>query len=317
MKKLYFLLFTFSLMLFSFTSCDSNGNNGQVIVNQSQPNIGENLDLRGLGEVVKNSRNPQEIEQKLNTDDGINNLDLDGDGNRDYLKVTEYGQGTEHGYSVCAVLKDGEPEVANVVINTSSNQMSLNGNPSYYGDNNNTYHSTFSNTDLLILAWMMQPHYSYYHSPYHYGYYGYGYGLRPVVSHHSYNSRPTIRTIHTTKNYTASRPSSHLIKSPNYNNSSSVASKRALSFSKPSFSQKSFKVNNNTSKRTVSGFGNKSNNSSYKSTSNSSASKSNSSYNSRSSGSGFGSSSKSNSSSSKSRSSGFGSSSKSSSSRRR
>ncbi len=55
--------------------------------------------------IVKTSSNTAEIEQKLNADDGINNLDLDGDGNKDYLKVSEYGLGAEHGYSVCAVLK--------------------------------------------------------------------------------------------------------------------------------------------------------------------------------------------------------------------
>ena len=300
MKKLYFLLFTLTLVLFTSTlvssillSCSSNDNNrqgSQVVVNQSQPNIGENLNLQAVGEIIRHSSNPQEIEKKLNEPDGVNNLDLDGDGKIDYLKVTEYGKGSEHGYSICAVLKDGEPEVANVVINTLPNQqaqMSLNGNPTYYGNQNNTYQSSFNATDFLLLAWLMQPHYSYYHSPYHYGYYGYGYGLRPIVSYHSYYARPYIRSVPRT--YTVSRPVTSSIASPNAHNTSSVATHRA-SLSNPTQSQKSFKVNDNTSTRSVSGFGNKSNSSGFGSSSSSSYK---SSSPSRSSSSSFGSSSRS------------------------
>ena len=256
-------MFAFSLML--FTSCSSNGST-QVVVNQSQPNIGENLNLQAVGEIIRHSSNPQEIEKKLNEPDGVNNLDLDGDGKIDYLKVTEYGKGSEHGYSICAVLKDGEPEVANVVINTLPNQqaqMSLNGNPTYYGNQNNTYQSSFNATDFLLLAWLMQPRYSYYVSPYHYGYYGYGYGPRPIVSYQSYYTRPYVRTVTTTRTYTTvSRPSSSTLRSPNANNTSSVATHRA-SLSSPTTSQKSFKTNTTSSTpHQATGFGNKSSNSS-------------------------------------------------------
>ena len=286
MKKIYLLLFTLILVL--FTSCSSNDNNrqgSQVVVNQSESNIGENLNLQAVGEIIRHSSNPQEIEKKLNEPDGVNNLDLDGDGKIDYLKVTEYGKGSEHGYSICAVLKDGEPEVANVVINTLPNQqaqMSLNGNPTYYGNQNNTYQSSFNATDFLLLAWLMQPHYSYYHSPYHYGYYGYGYGPRSIVSYHSYYARPYVRSVPRT--YTVSRPVNSSISSPNAHNTSSVATHRA-SLSNPTTSQKSFKSNTPSSTpHQATGFGNKSSNSSssYKPSSPS-----------RSSGSGFGSSSRS------------------------
>ena len=281
------------LVSLSFVRCGNSSNGqGQVIVNSSQPNIGENLDLRAVGEVIKNSKNPQEIEQKLNADDGINNLDLDGDGKRDYLKVTEYGKGSEHGYSICAVLKDGEPEVANVVVNTATSQMTMNGNSQYYGTSNNTYQSSFTTTDFLLLAWLMQPNYSYYHSPYYYGHYGYGYSYRPIVSYHSYSSRPTMRT--TTRYTTVSRPT-NTIKSPNSNNTSSLATKRISNFSNASTSQKAFKSNQNSTPKGSGGFGNKSNSSSSAKPSNSSSYKSSSSP----------------------KSSGFGSSSKTSSSRRR
>ena len=246
-------------MSVGITSCNSNQNNNkpgsQVVVNESQPNIGENLNLKGVGEIVRNSRNPEEIEKKLNEPGGVNNLDLDHDGKIDYLKVTEYGSGAEHGYSICAVLQDGDPEVTNVVVNTANSQMTINGNPAYYGNQNNTYQSTFTTTDFLLLAWMMQPHYSYYHSPYYYGHYGYGYGPRPILSYNAYHSSPYIRTVTTTRTYTTvSRPST-TIHSPNANNTSSIAKRASLS--NHTTSQKSFKSNTGDNHRTVTGFGNK------------------------------------------------------------
>ena len=266
MKKIALFL-ALLLVSLNFVGCTpSNGQ--QIIVNQSQPNIGDNLDLRALGELIKSSKNPQEIEKKLNADNSINNLDLDGDGNRDYLKVTEYGKGTEHGYSICAVLKDGSPEVANVTINTTNNQMNLNGNPNYYGSVNNTYQSTFSTTDFLLLAWMMQPHYSYYSSPYYYGHYGYGYTGRRVVSYDVYHSRPFYRSVSTNKSYrvTNTPHSSVSLSSPNARNTSSIATKRVSNFSSASSSQKSFSTGNSSnSTRKSTGFGSSSSSSSHSS----------------------------------------------------
>jgi len=311
MKRIYVILML-AFMSISFVNCTStsNGQDGQIVVQEARENIGDNLNLQAVGEVVKSSRNPQEIEQKLNADDGINNLDLDGDGKRDYLKVTEYGSGTNHGYSICAVLADGEPEVAKVEVDTASNQIVLNGNSQYYGDNN-TYQSNFSATDFLLMAYLMQPRYSYYHSPYYYGHYGYGYSYRPVVSRSSYYSRPYVHTSSTRTVYrTVPRTSyNSKLSSPNSNNKSSVATKRVSNFANANKSQKAFKVgDSNKSYKNSTGFGTNKSNSSSKtsgvgSSTNSSSSKTSgvgSSKPSSSKSSGFGSSSRSSSSSSSS-----------------
>jgi len=310
MKK-YFSIVCMLLLALVMFSCESSSQNqnSQITVNQAEASIGSNLDLKTLGEVVKTSSNPQEIEQKLNAADGINNLDLDGDGKTDYLKVTEYGKGVEHGYSVCAVLADGEPEVANVVVNTQSQQMSLNGNSNYYG-NNNTYQTGISPGEMMLWMYLMRPNYSYYHSPYYYGHYGYGFVYRPIVPYHSYSSRTIVRTS-TTRTYT--RPttrSTTTLRSPNTANHSAKATQRSSNFNNATRSQKSFqKTAPSTGPRNTSGFGNKSNSSSSTGSRNTSGfgNKSNStpskSYSTPSKSSGFGSSSKSSSSRSSSRSS--------------
>lgn len=88
--------------LVAVTSCDNNNNgyrNGNVSVN-SQPkivvtpvatNLGDNLDLQALGELVKTSSNAEDIENKLNTTGSINNLDLDGDTAVDVEYLKENG----------------------------------------------------------------------------------------------------------------------------------------------------------------------------------------------------------------------------------
>ena len=48
------------------------------------------LDLQAVGDLFKDSKNLDEFEKNLNDpDNGINNLDLDNDGNVDYIRAVE------------------------------------------------------------------------------------------------------------------------------------------------------------------------------------------------------------------------------------
>lgn len=123
--------------LIVLSSCDSNQNsyrNGQVSVNQPSivvtpvaTNLGDNLNLQALGELVKTSKNAQDIEDKLNTAGSINNLDLDGDGSVDYIKVTEYGDGNNRGFSFTIELAGGEKqEIATIDIEKGESNANMN-----------------------------------------------------------------------------------------------------------------------------------------------------------------------------------------------
>lgn len=262
MKKIYLL---FAIFTFALFSCNQNSGyrtstSDQVVVQPASNSIGDNLNLQALGELVKNSKTPQDIEQNLNADNGINNLDLDGDGNRDYLKVSEYGSPPEYGYSVTAVLKDGEPEVANIVVNTQTNQYTVAGNQEYYGNYNHTYTAGFTPSDFLLMYWLTRPHYSPYISPYHYGYWGYNYAPRPIVGYNVYHTRPMVSNVRTT--YRTTTTTTHKIKSPNVNNRSDVAkreltAKRQAELSKPTQSQKSFTKRDASKPVDASGFSKK------------------------------------------------------------
>lgn len=54
---------------------------------------GQGLDLQALIGLTKQAKNAEELERLLNQPGSINNLDLDEDGNVDYIRVQEYGGG--------------------------------------------------------------------------------------------------------------------------------------------------------------------------------------------------------------------------------
>lgn len=59
--------------------------------------ISYNLDLRAVANVFADSRDLEEFEQRVNDyNTGINNLDLNADGQVDYLRVIESAKGNTH-----------------------------------------------------------------------------------------------------------------------------------------------------------------------------------------------------------------------------
>src|SRR5438094_7414358 len=90
--KLSATFFAYSLFLMT---CSSNEPQ-QTANNETYPNNGtqtetapdqakNNLDLRRVGNLLERSHNPREFETFLNSRDGIDNLDLNGDGYVDYI----------------------------------------------------------------------------------------------------------------------------------------------------------------------------------------------------------------------------------------
>ena len=289
MKNLFLGIFTIALLL---VGCDPNSQGG-VYVNQPQnssatvtpdnSNIGDNLNLQALGELVKSSSNAKEIEDKLNQTGSINNLDLDGDGKVDYIKVTEYGQGNDKGFSFTVDVKNKDTgavesqEVATVVLSkdaTNPQQASMNiqGNQQLYG-NNYSYASNYSMSDLLIMGYLFSPH-SFYYSPWRYGYYPAYYHPYGCMGYGMYRSRmsPYVSSSRITRTTTTRTT----VQSPNRSLSSSTVASRNRSLSNSTRSQKSFSTSAPSNSRpSTSGFG-RSSSSSSSSRSSSSSSRSSS-----------------------------------------
>jgi len=221
MKKIFIALA--SVMLLA-TACNQNPpQQNNVSIENDAP---AGFDVNKLATLVKTSTNPQALEKAINDPNNhINNLDLDKDGNIDYLKVEETDKNklkvvddVSAGDSVTVARINIDPSADN-----STADLSVQGNPQYVGDNN-YYHSSFSFTDFLLLSYLMRPH-SYYMPMYHYGYYP------------SYYSR--VRTVN---NF---RPTSSPAMSSRMNRSS---------LSNPGRSQRSFSTRSSSSVRSG-GFG--------------------------------------------------------------
>jgi hypothetical protein len=157
-----------------------------------QNNTTAGFDVNKLADLVKTSTDPQVLEKAINDPNNhINNLDLDKDGNIDYLKVNEPGKNELD--VIDDVSKDQSVTVASVKVNPTDNNtadLNIQGNPQYVGDNY-YYHSHFTFTDFLLMSYLMRPH-SYYMPMYHYGYYPSSYSRTRVsqVYHTSSSSSP-------------------------------------------------------------------------------------------------------------------------------
>ena len=267
MKKLFLLIIISSFLM----SCNEQPQQTYqtspsppipvINIVEKETHLGDNLDLKALGELVRTSKDAESIEKQLNSPGSINNLDIDGDGNVDYIKVSEYPAGQNiRGFSFTVELTNSDKqEIATIEITqipgTSQATLNINGNQNVYGNSCN-YSSNYSLTDLIILSYLFHPH-RYYYSPYRYGYYpSYWHSYRRTP-YNSYSSR--IRTSYKTTTYKTTTVTTS--KSPNSNQNSNFVSSQnkkmeTASLSNPTKSQKSFQVNNNTSEKlNTSGFG--------------------------------------------------------------
>lgn len=222
MKKICIALSSLVLLI---SACDQNQPQQNNVTIENNTTAG--FDVNKLAQFVKTSTDPQTLEKAINDPaNRINNLDLDKDGNIDYLKVEE---GDNNKLRIKDDISDSESvTVASINISPDNSNntadLSIQGNPNYVGYDN-YYHSSFSFTDMLLMSYFLRPH-SYYVPMYHYGYY------------------PSSYT--RTRTYSTFRPTT------SSSMSSRMSSRRSLS--SPSGSQRSFSSRSSSSVRSG-GFG--------------------------------------------------------------
>jgi hypothetical protein len=232
MKKVFIIIAAAAIL----SSCSQPPQQNNVTI---QSNTTAGFDVNKLASLVKTSTDPQVLEKAINDPNSqISNLDLDKDGNIDYLKVSEPGKNQLD--VIDDVSKDQSVTVASIKIAPTDNNdadLNIQGNPQYVGDNY-YYHSHFTLGDFLLMSYLMRPH-PYYVPMYHYGYYP------------SYYSRTHVRTVYrtsapTSANRSFSRSSSQRSFGTR-NSSSSVrsggfgsGSSRSSGFSRGSSSHRSF-----------------------------------------------------------------------------
>ncbi len=101
---------------------------------------GDNLDLYGVLDLFKKSESPEEFEKKLNSSDTkLNNLDLNGDGEIDYIRVIDRHENNLHALVLQIPINEDESQdvaVIEIEKNTDgSAHLQIVGDEELYGKN--------------------------------------------------------------------------------------------------------------------------------------------------------------------------------------
>ena len=134
------------------------------------------FDLETVVGVVKQNKvtGAKELEKFVNSDNGINNVDVDKDGKVDYIRVLESREGQNIVLDFAAVPSSGGDEVtvANLRFaqNTTSKEVVVEGGyPTYVEGHNSHYYSYrrpgLSFGEAMFLAWLFTPSRSHYYHP--------------------------------------------------------------------------------------------------------------------------------------------------------
>ena len=167
--------------------------NGQM--NQSEV-PGDHFSLEGALELFKKSATPEEFERLLNSADAkVNNLDLNGDGDIDYIKVIDRNEGNVHAFILQAIVSERESQdVAVIELEKLANGkavLQITGDADVYGIETiiepteevriNAGTSTARNV-VNVWAW---PSVQYIYSPYYSSAWisPWGWSMRPVWWH--------------------------------------------------------------------------------------------------------------------------------------
>lgn len=164
----YFSACTSELSLVSSARADET-----VTVTATSSDISENLDLKTVATLFGQSKDLEEFEKQLNDPkSALSNLDLNGDGDVDYLRVVETADGRRHLVVIQAVLaKDIYQDVASIYVEKDDNEqvtIQVIGDEYIYGTNYIIEPVYIYRP--VIYDWFWGPHWVAWHSPYYWDY---------------------------------------------------------------------------------------------------------------------------------------------------
>lgn len=244
-----------ALGIFCFWTLFLKDSNDYDVNVQTNVSASDGLDLKLIGPLLKKAKDAETLEKLINDPaQGVNNLDLNEDDKVDYINVTEYGKGSNRGFSLTSDMGGGEiQEIATIQIEKKGDNadVQVQGNREIYG-NNSYYHSHMPGIgSYLLMSYMFRPH-PFYYSRWGYGYYPPYYRSYGRVSHRAYSSRNTASRSNSNFRKSNTNKMSSKITSPNKGKSSS---KVKAPLRNPTKSQKSFQKRNPSKRARSGGFG--------------------------------------------------------------
>ncbi len=148
----------------------------EVTIVASGSEAAEGLDLQAVAELFKEAENLEEFEKALNDPEvGVNNLDLDDDGEVDFIRVVERAEEETRIIILQVPLAEKESQdVATIEVEKiADDQVNLqcHGNEIIYGPDYYVAPTHIHVHTWPIIAWIYRPAYRPYRSAYYFGYY--------------------------------------------------------------------------------------------------------------------------------------------------
>ncbi len=179
-----------------------------ITVEAQNSDISNNLDLQAVASAFGESTDLEDFERRLNDyDSQISNLDLNNDGEVDYLRVIESAENNVHVVVIQAVLdRDVFQDVATIVVDKKNDRrtyVQVVGDPYLFGDNyiiEPVYVYTPS-----IFSFFWGPRYRAWYSPYYWGYYPSYYRYRRPFALDIYLSHIQMHINHNYRYYYTNR----------------------------------------------------------------------------------------------------------------
>ncbi len=150
-----------------------NDGYGEVYIESS--NYSQDLDLNAVSSLFGESQDLAQFEWRLNDPSlQISNLDLNGDGAVDYLRVIETSRGNLRVIVIQAIIgRDRYQDVATIEVfreSSSYTRVQVIGDPYIYGDGY-IIQPYYGYTPVIFNYFWTRPHYTPYYSHYRWGYY--------------------------------------------------------------------------------------------------------------------------------------------------
>ena len=281
MTSLNQLLTTLLIVILGFTSANSQAEQTGM--------PGDNLSLEGVLELFKKSKSPEHFEELLNKEENqVNNLDLNGDGDIDYIRVVDQQEGDLHAITLqIPISKNEAQDVAVIAIEKNGKEsatLQIIGDEEIYGEEKIVEPFSEDATSnekggpsaeyrvsrVVVNVWLWpsvryvyRPVYRPYVSPWYWGYYpGWWKPWRPI-SWRVYSPRistwrigfrvtPTIRVTRARRIYTPRRTTSvTVVNRYKTNKTTYVSKKKTTSISSRGVASRKSKAATTTKKTTT------------------------------------------------------------------
>jgi hypothetical protein len=186
--KLQIRLFYILFLTIGYTQIYSQED---ITITSNDSEVVEGLDLHAVGDLFKGSETLEDFEKDLNDPEkGINNLDLDGNNEVDYIRVVEETEDNIHIIILQVPLsKDEFQDVATIEVEKSGDNYNLqiHGNDNVYGTDYYVSPVVVHVHTWPIINLMYRPIYKPYRSAFYFGFYPHWWRPYRPIAHHLYH----------------------------------------------------------------------------------------------------------------------------------